>query len=214
MSLTQDLANLKREMNEKLPPIGRTLFEKLIQDLKDQQLAEKALKEGDQIPSFSLPDGSGRLVSSGELLVRGPLVISFYRGSWCPYCNLELRALQEALGDFRSLGAELVAISPMTPDNSLSFVEKEKLEFPVLSDVGLKVSKEFGLVYTIPLEVRTFLQKAGADLSNFNGDGTWRLPMPATYVTDHDGVVVARVNADYRERMDPLDIYSVLQKLT
>ncbi len=214
MSLTQDLINLKREMDEKLPPIGRSLFENLIKDLKDQKLAEKALKVGDQIPAFSLPDGTGKLISSGELLVRGPLVISFYRGAWCPYCNLELRALQEALPDFRSLGAELVAISPMTPDNSLSFAEKENLDFPVLSDEGLKVAKEFGLVYTIPLEVRAFLQKVGADLTAYNGDGSWRLPMPATYVTDHEGVVVSKVNADYRERMDPLDIYSALQKLT
>ena len=213
MSLTADLEALKRQQASELPPFAQALFEKLIRDLKAEGLEGKAVQVGDEIPAFSLPDALGNLVTSGELLTRGPLVIVFYRGAWCPFCNLELRALQESLPDIQSLGGQLVAISPMTPDNSLSLAEKHHLQFPVLSDRGLKVADEFGLVYSLPLEMRGFFQKAGIDLTNYNGDGSWKLPMPATYVTDHDGIVVSRVSADWRERLDPLEIISALQKL-
>lgn len=212
MSLTADLENLKRQESQ-LPPIALALFDKLIRDLKEQGLEENTVKVGDEIPAFTLPDALGKPVASGELLTRGPLVIVFYRGAWCPYCNLELKALQDNLSEIQSLGAQLVAISPMTPDNSLSLADKHNLGFPVLSDGGLKVADEFGLVYSLPLELRGFFQKAGIDLTQYNGDGSWKLPMPATYVTDHDGIVVSRVNADWRERLDPLEIIAALQKL-
>jgi peroxiredoxin len=102
----------------------------------------------------------------------------------------------------------------MTPDNSLTLAEKHHLTFPVLSDAGLKVASQFGLVYHVPLELKAFFQSGGLDLAVYNGDGAWRLPRRATYVTDHDGIVVARVNADWRDRLDPLEIYSALQKIT
>lgn len=213
MSLTADLENLKREHASSLPPIAQTLFDNLIRELKAKNFGEKALKVGEHIPSFTLPDALGNLVSSSDLLVKGPLVICFYRGAWCPYCNLELRALQEALPDIEGLGAQLVAISPMTPDNSLSLAEKHNLEFPVLSDAGLKVASQFGLTYQWPLEVRSFMAKAGVSLEKYNGDNSWKLPVPATYVTDHDGIVISAVNADWRERLDPIEIVSALQKL-
>lgn len=213
MSLTHDLEILKRDLETKLPPVVNTLFDRLVNTLKAEGLEHKALQVGDEIPAFSLPDALGQPVSSGELLARGPLVICFYRGAWCPFCNLELKALQESLADFRQLGAQLVAISPMTPDNSLSLAEKHGLQYSVLSDLGLKVAAEFGLVFSLPLEIRSFFEKGGIDLSRFNGDGSWKLPIPATYITDHDGIVVSRVNADWRERLDPLEILSALQKL-
>jgi peroxiredoxin len=212
MSLTQDLEALRREQQVQFPPIVNTLFDQLVRDLKANGVGQ-GLKVGDEIPAFELPNALGRTVSSSELLARGPLVVVFYRGAWCPFCNLELKALQDSLGEFHELGAELVAISPMTPDNSLSLAEKHGLEFEVLSDRGLKVAAEFGLTYTLPLEIKTFLQKAGIDLSRFNGDGSWKLPVPATYVTDHDGIVIAEVNPDWRNRLDPLEIIAALQKL-
>jgi len=213
MSLTADLENLRKLQQTQLPPLALTLFDQLIRDLKTQGLEEKAVKVGDEIPAFSLPDALGNPVSSGELLTRGPLVVVFYRGAWCPYCNLELKALQDNLSEIRSLGAQLVAISPMTPDNSLSLAEKHGLDFSVLSDRGLRVASEFRLVYSLPLELRSFFQKAGIDLTMYNGDGSWKLPMPATYVTDHDGIVVSRVSADWRDRLDPLEVIAALQKL-
>ena len=212
MSLTQDLEALRREQQVQFPPFIRALFDQLIDGLKTNGVGQ-GLKVGEEIPPFVLPNALGRPVSSGELLARGPLVVVFYRGAWCPYCNLELKALQESLGDFHDLGAELVAISPMTPDNSLSLAEKHGLEFEVLSDPGLKVASKFGLTYTLPLEIKTFFQKGGLDLSRFNGDGSWKLPIPATYVTDHDGIVIAEVNPDWRNRLDPLEIIAALQKL-
>jgi len=213
VSLTLDLENLKREHAGSMPPIALTLFDNLIRDLKSRNFGDTALKVGDHIPSFVLPDALGKMVSSSDLLVRGPLVICFYRGAWCPYCNLELRALQEALPDILELGAQLVAISPMTPDNSLSLAEKHSLEFPVLSDAGLKVASQFGLVYQWPLEVRSFMAKGGISLEKYNGDKSWKLPVAATYVTDHDGIVISAVNPDWRERLDPIEIISALQKL-
>jgi peroxiredoxin len=214
MSLTLDLENLKRAHATQMPPIAITLFDNLIRDLKAQRFEDKALKVGDHIPDFVLPDALGKRVSSSELLVKGPLVVAFYRGAWCPYCNLELAALQEALPDIRAHGAQLVAISPMTPDNSLSLAEKHKLEFAVLSDAGLKVATAFGLTYQIPLELRSFLQKAGTDLEQYNGDKSRKLPIPATYIADHNGIVISAVNPDWRERLDPLEILSALQKLS
>jgi len=213
MSLTLDLENLKREQAGKLPPIALKLFDNLIRDLKSQGFGDKALKVGDHIPAFVLPDALGRMVSSSELLVRGPLVICFYRGAWCPYCNLELKALQDSLSDMAALGAQLVAISPMTPDHSLTLAEKHSLEFPVLSDAGLKVASQFGLTYQYPLELRSFMEKAGINLEKYNGDKSWKLPVSATYVTDHEGIVISAVNPDWRERLDPLEIVSALQKL-
>lgn len=213
MSLTADLENLKRESAGKLPPVALTLFENLIRTLKARNFQQSALKVGDHIPDFVLPDAMGKSVSSSDLLVKGPLVICFYRGAWCPYCNLELKALQEALPDIKALDAQLVAISPMTPDNSLSLADKHNLEFPVLSDAGLKTATQFGLTYQMPLEVRAFMEKAGISLEQYNGDKSWKLPLPASYVTDHDGIVIAAVNPDWRDRLDPLEIISALQKL-
>jgi len=213
MSLTSDLENLKRESAGKLPPVALALFANLIRDLKLKNFEQSALQVGDHIPDFRLPDAVGQMISASELLVKGPLVICFYRGAWCPYCNLELRALQEALPEIKALGAELLAISPMTPDNSMSLAEKHHLEFPVLSDAGLKVATQFGLTYQWPLEIRTFMESAGISLERYNGDKSWKLPIPATYVTDHDGIVVSAVNPDWRERLDPLEIISALQKL-
>lgn len=213
MSLTHDLEALRMQMKTSLPPGIQTLFDQLVRSLKASGIEGKALQVGDEIPSFVLPDALGRPVSSGELLARGPLVICFYRGAWCPFCNLELKALQETLPEIQALGAQLVAISPMTPDNSLTLAEKHRLEFSVLSDQGLKLASQFGLVYTLPLEVKAFLAKAGTDLVRYNGDGSGKLPVPATYITDHNGIVVSRVDADWRERLDPLEIVGALQKL-
>ena len=213
VSLTQDLEVLRRESAGKMPAFALSLFDTVVKELKEKRFEDRALKVGAAIPSFSLPDALGTVIHSGDLLVKGPLVIAFYRGAWCPYCNLELKALQEALPDIHALGAQLVAISPMTPDNSLSLAEKHGLEYAVLSDKGLKVAGEFGLVWQLPLELKSFMAKAGLDLERFNGDSSWKLPVPATFVTDHDGIVVSAVNSDWRNRLDPLEIISALQKL-
>jgi peroxiredoxin len=138
---------------------------------------------------------------------RGPLVLVFYRGGWCPYCNLGLRAWQAQLPALQHMGAQLVAVSPQTPDNSLSTAEKSALTFPVLSDSALQAATAFGVAFDMPTELIELYSGVGNDLPMLNGNGRWVLPVPATYVIDRDGhVVFAHVEADYRERAEPTDV--------
>lgn len=175
---------------------------------------EKALKAGDRAPDFTLPNPSGRPVSLGGLLRTGPAVVTFYRGGWCPYCNLQLRAYQQVLGKITSLGGKLVAISPQLPDGSLSTAEMNKLSFDVLSDVGNHVARSFGLVYPLPDELRAALTSNNKALPGINGDNSWELPLPATYVIAPDRkIVLAEIELDYRERLEPEAIIAALGAL-
>ena len=185
------------------------------QELIEANIAANALKVGDTIPAFTLPNVKGTNTSSDELLAKGPLVISFYRGGWCPYCNMELRALQQLLPDFEQTGAQLVAISPQTPDNSLNTQEKNKLAFEVLSDVGNNITRSFGLVFTMPADLQNLYDHFGLDLPKHNGDRTFELPMPATYVVDKNGTIqYAFIPADYTQRAEPADVLAALKGLT
>ena len=147
---------IERFRKETLPQMDTNVIDTLakgIEDLKIRKIENDALKVGDKMPSFILPDANGKEISSDELLDNGTLIISFYRGGWCPYCNLELRALQNLLPEFEKYNANLVAISPEKPDNSLSTQEKNELKFPVLSDINNLVAKSMGLVFEVPKEV-------------------------------------------------------------
>jgi peroxiredoxin len=176
--------------------------------------AEHALKEGEQAPDFTLPDALGQPVTLSHLLQQGPVVLTFYRGAWCPYCNLELHAYQRALPQIQALGATLIAISPQTPDHSLSMVEKRALSFTVLSDVGNVVARRFGLAFTIDAAVRAAHRRVGADLPAFNGDESWELPMAGTYIVDQAGTVrLAFVDPDFMHRLDPSVIIARLNEL-
>ncbi len=165
-------------------------------------LAGKALKRGGRMPDFELPDATGKMIRSADLRTQGMLLISFYRGHWCPYCNLELQALQERLADITAKGTTLVAISPQTPDQSLTTQQKHALKFPILSDVGNKVTKQFGLVYTLDASLQPIYQAFGIDLKAHNGDSSFELPVPATYLVAKDGSVLeAYLDVDYRKRL-------------
>jgi peroxiredoxin len=171
-------------------------------------IVERALGVGDSAPEFSLANGVGEHVSLRELLRAGPVVITFYRGAWCPYCNLHLRAYQEVLGEIHDLGAELVGISPQLPDNSLSTAERNALRFEVLSDVGNRVARQFGIAYGVPAEVREF----HTQVPERNGDGSVELPLPATYLVSPDRLIrYAFVNADYRLRAEPSEVLDALR---
>lgn len=175
----------------------------------------KQLGVGDKVPNFSLPDHQGNAVELQELLEKGPLVISFYRGSWCPYCSLELNALQKTLPEMEELGSRLVAISPQLPDESLSTVEKNHLSFAVLSDVGNQIANQFGLVFAVSEDLRDDYLNLGIDLPKFNGTDTFELPVPGTYIVDRNGeIAAAYVNADYKQRMEPEEILNVLRGLS
>jgi peroxiredoxin len=176
--------------------------------------AGKALKEGAQTPDVTLPDALGKAVRLSHLLTQGPVVIAFYRGQWCPYCHLTLRAYQRALPQLHALGASLVAISPQMPDHSLAMAEKLKLTFALLSDVGNRVARQFGLVFTLDEAVRGAHQQVGADLPTFNGDDAWELPMAGTFLVDQSGTMrLAFVDPDFTRRLDPSVVIARLKEL-
>lgn len=170
-----------------------------------------ALGVGDTAPDFELPDAAGGRIRLSDMLASGPVVLTFYRGSWCPYCNTELRALQAALPDVEAARARMIAVSPQTPDSSMTIVERQKLTFPVLSDAGNRVAREFGLVFRVGDDVREKYRAYGIDLARSNGDDSWELPVPATYVVAPDGTITyAFVEADYTRRASPDDVVAAL----
>ncbi|WP_310095263.1 MULTISPECIES: peroxiredoxin-like family protein, partial [Bosea] len=154
------------------------------------------------------------IVSLSSLLARGPLVVTFYRGGWCPYCNLQLLAYQQVLPTIRELGAELVAISPQQPDHSERTAQAARLDFPVLSDVGNVAAAAYGLAFELPSSLRAAYESAGTPVQLNNGDETWRLPVPGTFVVAQSGLVVlSYVDADYRKRLEPTEILGALTDL-
>lgn len=174
--------------------------------------AGRAKKAGDKAPLFTLKDPEGNPVSSADLLQRGPLVLSFYRGVWCPYCNMELQALEAARPDFAALGATLVAISPQTAPNSRKSVRQNGLGFPILSDAKGEVGAAFGLRFELPDYLVELYKSLKNDLPAFNDDPSWTLPMPARYVIGQDGTILyAEVNPDYTRRPEPADMLPVLR---
>jgi len=178
--------------------------------------AVPGLAVGDQAPEFSLPDALGRAVSLRERLSAGPVVLVFYRGEWCPYCNTHLRALQAALPEITSRGASLVAVSPQSADHSLSITEKAELGFDVLSDVDQAVIRAYKVQFTVPADLQdVHVNVFHVDLRDHNADRSWHLPVPATFVIDRAGVVrTTHISADYRTRMEPSDIVAALDDLT
>jgi peroxiredoxin len=182
-------------------------------ELIESGAARRAKKAGDVVPSFSLKDPEGNLVNSADLLKRGPLVLSFYRGVWCPYCNMELQALEAAKPEFDRYGALLVAISPQTAPNSRKSVRQNKLSFPILSDVKGEVGAAFGLRFDLPDYLVELCKQLRNDLPTFNDDPSWTLPMPARYVIGQNGVILySEVNPDYTRRPEPEDMVPVLQQ--
>ena len=174
-----------------------------------------ALDKGQKAPSFELPDADGNLIALGSRLNNGPVVVTFYRGGWCPYCNIALRALQSHMPEIKRLGGSLIAISPELPDQSLSTREKLALGFDVLSDHDNVVARRFGLVYRVSDAARQRLLALGRDLVAHNGSQTWELPITATYVINPNGLIVfAHVDADYRDRIDPALIVEALRNNT
>lgn len=213
-SLADALADQRATAQEEIPDETLHSMQAATEELAARGIAERAVGEGDLAPDFALPNAVGDSVRLSERLEDGPVVLSFYRGGWCPYCNLELRALQSAVPDIESAGGELIAVSPQTPDASLSTKEKAELDYEVLSDAGNEVADDYGLVFELPNAVQDAYDGFGIDLKAANGDDSGTLPMPATYVIDTDGIVrYAFVNADYRHRAEPADVVETLRNL-
>lgn len=170
---------------------------------------------GELAPAFSLPDASGTPIALDERLRQGPVVLSFYRGAWCPICNSELAALQEALPEILARGARLMAISPQAPDHSQQLVQRLELDYDVLSDLDQSVIRAYRLQFSLDDDLRPIYRGFNMALDEHNADGTWNLPVPATFVIDQERVVRARhVDPNYRERMHVDDILSALDDIT
>lgn len=199
--------------------MGETLANELdgyTQDLAASQIVQKAFPVGQKIPAFSLPDATGTTVQLNDLTQRGPVVLVFYRGGWCPYCNLTLSAYAEQLPALHAAGATIVAISPDLPDESLSTAERQQLPFLVLSDLNNDFARQLGIVFTLPegLEKR-YIEDFKLPLHAKKGStSTYELPLAATYILGPDGVVRWRfVDADYSRRADPLDVLEALRTI-
>lgn len=214
MDLKTQIEMLSEDMKSKIPDEAAAVMARALSELKSSELEKASLKKGSKCPEFSLPNAHGKLVSVNGLLRQGPVVLVFYRGGWCPYCNLTLRALQKSLDAIRETGAQLIVVSPQEPDQSLSTAEKNELTFDVLSDRQNKVAKSFGLVFKLPSDLVKLYGEFGIDLKKANGDDENELPLAATFVVGMNGTIEhAFVDADYKKRMEPGEIVLVLKKL-
>lgn len=214
MSLTEELQEIRRGGAASMPaPLMDALAEN-IEDLSRSGISERSLKTGDRVPDFELADIHGQPVRIADLLASGPVVVSFYRGGWCPFCTAEMKALQRALPAITALGASVVAISPQTPDCSGTSCEEMGVDFHVLSDAGNDIANAFGIVYGLKDEMQSVYQEMGLELPSYNEDASWTLPIPATYVVDQTGTIrLAYVDPDYTTRQDPAEILTTLSRL-
>jgi peroxiredoxin len=214
MSLKEELAAYRAGWYQRVPAERQAIMERHIEGLRNGAIARTMLKAGDRAPAIVLPNAKGATVNVNALLKNGPVIVTFYRGGWCPFCNFELKAYQELLPQITAAGAALVAISPEKPDDSLSTAEKNALTFEVLSDVGQKVGRAFGLVYDFTAELKSAYDGFNLDIPARNGTpGEWALPVSATYVIGGDGTIVyAYTDPDYRDRADPRDVLAALAK--
>jgi peroxiredoxin len=212
MTLTEQLKELAEGSVKRHPGIAQETMKNAIDELVASSMIEKAFKTGDTIPEMILSNAFGELVNVKEILSKHEkVVIAFYRGGWCPYCNLELKALQNIIPEIEAKGAKLIAISPETPDNSLTTVEKNALNFEVLSDINNEVAKKMNLVFQLPQELQSLYQKFGINLNSNQDNTNQELPIAATYIVDKDGVISYHfLEEDYKLRADPKDILNVL----
>ena len=215
VAIHEQSEQLKAAAAERLPSDVAEAFDRSIQDLLDQGIPAGTLQVGDTLESFSLTDATGAPVTLDELVDSGPAVIVFYRGGWCPYCNLALRTYQrELLPELGAFGARLVAISPQSPDQSLSTVEKAELDFTVLSDPGNRVAHRVGIVFQQADEVLEAQRKLGLDLAQVNAEGSTQLPRPSVLIVDKDRTVrFVDVQPDYTARTEVADILAGLTEL-
>jgi peroxiredoxin len=211
-SFKDAIAAFTTSMAKHAPPDVIATLGAEIEKLAASGIVRGALKSGAEAPSFSLPDTHENIVTLSSLLAKGPVVVTFYRGGWCPFCDLQLRAYQSVLPEIHRLGAELVAISAQTADYALSDVEKKQLTFPVLHDAHNQVSRRYGLVFTLSDVMKQLQTGFGNPIPKFNGDDSWELSMPGTFVIDRAGIVsLAHVDPNYMVRLEPAAILDALR---
>ena len=216
LTTTQELdATRALYRDHKLPKSAMEIMDAATADLENNDAASRALQPGDTAPDFILPNVDGRSVRLYSELEEGPVVLVFYRGGWCPYCNIHLRGFQKLLAEFKAAGAQVVAISPQLPDQSLTTLEKDELAFPVLSDVGLSTARAFGVAFELPKALLSLYADFDVLLEDINGvEGAQELPMPATFVIRADRTLAyAHVEADFTRRAEPLEVLQLVREL-
>ncbi len=214
MSLKEQLSSFKEERFAEFSDEIKSTIIGDLQRLSASGIVERAPKVGDKCKDATLMNQRGEKTSLSSLLKKGPLVVTFYRGGWCPYCNLELRAYQEVLAEIQAAGATLVAITPELPDASLSTAEKNELEFEVLSDANSDYARELGIVFTVAEELRPLYESFGIQIEKHNGKGQFDVPLASTFIVDTDGTITyAFVAADYTLRAEPSEIVEKLKAL-
>ena len=210
-ALRDVFAERKEAIAKYVPAETQEIHARVIAELQQQRLAENILAVGVTIPEFRLPDHNGKTVSSSDLLAKGRLVLCFIRGRWCPFCVAQMEAMNLIQPAIKQAGATLAAISPQAVQQSFFMRDQHKLRFPLLSDAGNQVARQFGLTYRVPADQKTIYQRAFVNLPFVNGDDSWELPVPATYILERDGTVLyASANEDYAERPEPEDILRAL----
>ena len=209
----RDIFAERKELIAKyVPAETQAIHARAVAELQRQHRAENTLPVGAKLPEFQLQDHEGRSISSSDLLARGRVVLCFIRGRWCPFCVAQMEAMNLILPGIERAGATLAAVSPQTMQQSFFMRDQHKLRFPLFSDAGNKVARQFGVTYRVPDEQQSVYQRAFVNLPFVNGDKSWELPIPATYIIDRDGnVLYASANEDYAERPEPEDIVNFLQ---
>lgn len=212
--LIDEINKFQEDFKKNVPEDLQEIMKKATDKLKETNISKNALKEGDNAKDFSLSNAINKSISLDELLKENDfVVINFYRGLWCPYCNLELKALQSINDELAKLNTKLVAISPQTPDASLDTKEKNELEFEVLSDTNNKIAKEYGLVFELEEELRPIYKDFGIDIPTSNDDNSYELPMPAVYVINKNKeILYSFIDEDYTKRCEPKIILDIIQK--
>ncbi|WP_341964131.1 peroxiredoxin-like family protein [Pseudomonas sp. RC10] len=214
MSLQAKLDAVRQDFESKIPSNALAVMHASTDALIASGHARRALQTGDHAPEFALPDSEGTVFTSHDLRLKGPIVITFYRGVWCPYCNLELQALEGMRTDIQARGATLIAISQQTPGNSRASRRDNALGFPILIDKCGVVAAEFGIRWTLEGSIRTLYEQFGVNLETFNGEPSWTLPIPGRYIIDTRGVIAyAEINPDYTRRPEPEELLPVLDAL-
>jgi len=215
MTLREQLEKQKTSFIARVPA---GVQEDILRLVKEQQQSgmDFGLKEGAKAPNFTLTNPLAGPITLYNELAQGPVVLTFYRGGWCPFCNLQLRAYQRILPEMEKLGGRLIAISPQSPDNSVSQKEKEELTFQVLSDPNGVVAESYRLLFEVPEYLQhTYQNKLGRDFAEYNETDRWILPVPATFIIDRKGIVRrARVDPDFMKRMEPEEVIEQLKKLS
>ncbi|UMB59279.1 AhpC/TSA family protein [Lutibacter sp. A80] len=212
-SLQAVLDERKNNFNKKADEKTKKIYKEGFEDVENSGVLQTAKKVGDLAPNFNLKNAIGETVELKDYLKKGPVVLTWYRGGWCPYCNITLHSLQEELPNFKAQGANLIALSPELPDESISTSEKHNLEFEVLSDLGNVIGKEYGVVFKLTDDVANIYNQK-FDLNGHNGDTSNELPLAATYIINTDGkIVYSFVDFDYRKRAEPSVITKFLEEM-